>query len=75
MPITRRSFVQRGAAAALSPLVSAQTGRKPNILFIVLDDLGYGELGCYGQKQSSFGATARSAARRLRCTRVASVSR
>ena len=24
--------------------------KKPNIVFIVADDLGYGELGCYGQK-------------------------
>lgn len=25
-------------------------GPKPNIIFIMADDLGYGELGCYGQK-------------------------
>lgn len=23
---------------------------KPNILFLLADDLGYGELGCYGQE-------------------------
>ena len=25
-------------------------GKKPNIIFIMADDLGYSELGCYGQK-------------------------
>ena len=28
----------------------ADAGRKPNIVFIMSDDLGYAELGCYGQE-------------------------
>ncbi|WP_121356665.1 arylsulfatase [Flavisolibacter nicotianae] len=28
----------------------AMAQRKPNVVFILADDLGYGDLGCYGQK-------------------------
>jgi arylsulfatase B len=30
--------------------VSAQAAERPNVIFIVADDLGYGEVGCYGEK-------------------------
>jgi arylsulfatase A-like enzyme len=36
------------ASTALAQTVPA---RRPNVLFIVADDLGYGDLGCYGQKK------------------------
>jgi arylsulfatase A-like enzyme len=38
------SFLLTVAAIAAQPA-------KPNIVFILADDLGYGELGCYGQKK------------------------
>lgn len=38
-----------GLLLLLAQLSIAAT-RRPNILFIVADDLGYGELGCYGGK-------------------------
>lgn len=47
---TPRIFSLLAAVAALVVAVSAQPAVKPNIIFILADDLGYGELGSYGQK-------------------------
>src|SRR3954454_7925229 len=35
---------------AADPCPCPGAERQPNIVFILADDLGYGELGCYGQK-------------------------
>jgi len=52
--ITRRDFLAVGAAitAATAYRASAQTpasSARPNILFILADDLGWGDLSCYGR--------------------------
>ena len=36
--------------AVFTPLMVCAADRKPNLVFILADDLGYAELGCYGQK-------------------------
>ena len=48
--MNRRDFLSISTAALLTPRIGAAAD-KPNILFILADDLAYGDLGCYGQKR------------------------
>ncbi len=42
----RREFLQFTAAAAIAP--GQETAKRPNILLILADDVGYSDLGCFG---------------------------
>jgi arylsulfatase A-like enzyme len=51
--ITRRTALAGAvgtAALAATPALAQRTRRKPNVLYIMADDLGYADLSCYGRR-------------------------
>ena len=77
-----RALILATAAAGAATLVAAQQRRperapsaeRPNIVFVLADDLGYGELGSYGQKKIRTPRLDRMAAEGMRFTQFYSGS-
>ncbi len=69
----RRDFLKSvgtGAAALAMPggLAAAAAGGVPNIVFVIVDDMGYYDLGCYGSKTIQTPNIDRMAAEGMRFT-------
>jgi len=68
-PLTLLTALLLAALSALSALGAEASAAKPNIVFILVDDAGYGDLGCYGQKMFTTPHIDRLAAEGMKFTR------
>ncbi len=68
-------YLSAGAVGSVLPRgAGAATARPPNVVFILADDLGYADLGCYGRRDYRTPQIDRLAARGLRLTQAYSNS-
>src|SRR4249920_2973031 len=70
--VTRREFLNTAAATTgtltASRLSRAAGHERPNVLFILADDLGYGDLSCYGRPDYETAVLDRLATQGLKFT-------
>jgi arylsulfatase A-like enzyme len=75
--ISRREFVSDAIAAgvlARAPWVFAAGTRRPNVIFILADDLGFGDLSCFGRPDYNTPNLDRLAEEGIRFTNAYSAS-
>ncbi|MGC3982855.1 MAG: sulfatase-like hydrolase/transferase [Steroidobacteraceae bacterium] len=54
---SRRRFIKSAASLSVAGAIAgsldlqAAAARKPNVIFILADDMGYGDLSCYGRRE------------------------
>jgi arylsulfatase A-like enzyme len=66
--MNRREFINTAVAAGAAGALRAATPPRPNIVFILADDLGYGDLSCYGRPDYKTPVLDRMAREGLRFT-------
>ena len=50
----RRAMLGAAAALSLAPTLARAEERRPSFVFIMADDLGWADLGCYGRDDVEF---------------------
>jgi arylsulfatase A-like enzyme len=71
--LSRRTWLKGALGFALTArmapcIARSSAAQKPNIVIMFLDNIGYGDLGCYGNKQVKTPRIDRLAAQGVRCT-------
>src|SRR6187455_1982464 len=76
--VSRREFIAGAAAITASVNVHSQSSRTranpPNILFILADDMGWGDLSCYGRPDYQTPNLDKLAAQGMRLTNAYSAA-
>lgn len=57
-PMIVHAKEQASAKEKIENFIKKNNGKRPNILFFVMDDVGWGDLGCYGGGEAAGGPTA-----------------
>jgi N-acetylgalactosamine-6-sulfatase len=74
MNINRRKFLLTATASTVLPCLPvrgaqrAASKKQPNVILILADDLGYGDVGCYGSPEIQTPHMDKLAAQGVRCT-------
>jgi arylsulfatase A-like enzyme len=64
----RSKFLFAGLGLISLPVLHVEARQKPNVVFILADDLGYGDLSCFGQEKFQTPNIDRLALEGMRCT-------
>lgn len=47
----KANFILGITALSTMPALGQTASSRPNIVYILMDDLGFGDIGCYGQEK------------------------